>query len=159
MSGNIAILITPMSMALPRAIHWLVVTVVFLSILAGITSAFYVLDWSWTVYGVLIGAIFGLVVGVAVLVKVSTKVQIAVVGAVTGMGADLLVTATQAQGPKTAITSIATLVANVIGAATSAAQQTGLPHPSETPLAVGLWVFAGVLGILMLFGALEERTS
>ena len=105
------------------------------------------------------GVILGLLVGLVVLVKVSIKLQIAAVGAFTGMGIDLAATATQEDGPATALNSLATLISNTVHAAASAAQQTGLPNPLTVPLSVGIWVFIAVIAITMFIGSLEKEAT
>jgi len=147
------------SMPLLRAIRWAAIAAILILIVAGITLAFYLMAWNWAFYGVIMGVIFGLLVGLVILVTVSTKVQMAAVGAVTGMGIDLATTATQKDGPATALNSLASFVAKTVHAAGSAAQQTGLPNPLELPLTVGLWVFIGVLAITMLIGSLEKDAT
>jgi len=133
-------------MPLPRALLWVSMAAGVVGVIAGLTVAFEAFGWDWVVYAVVVGILLGLLVGLVVLTRLSTKLQLGIVGAVTGMGLDLLATGAKGGHPKTALNSIATLIANTVSAAQRAATGTGLPTPAERPVAVGLWVFAACSG-------------
>jgi hypothetical protein len=148
------------TMMRPRqALRYVLITAGYVILIGVITGIFIRIGKYWILYSIIMGVIFGLTIGFVMLVKVSKKVQIAIFGAIAGMGVDLLVTGFEKGGPHTAINSLATLISDIIVALQTAAAKTGLPSLSEACLSVGLWVFFGVLGLLMLFGSLEESAT
>lgn len=149
-----------------------VATAVYVGVLAVITLLFYSYEWNWTVYCILLGIVLGLTAGVVVLVRIPGKVQIAGLGAITGVGLDSIITVGLGESSKSALNSLAGLIANVIAAiretsVIGAIQQPDLDAGSETVLqaelfgtyamTVGLWVFFIVLGLMMLFGAIADE--
>lgn len=146
-------------MVLPRAIHWAFITAACLCFTAVLGLFFWLYNWNWSVFAGLVGAQYGFAVGIVVLVKVPTKAQIAGIGAITGMGIDQIITSASHSEGTTAITGLAKVVANLIASTTSATQETGLPLPAQFPLSVGFWIFFVVVGVIMLFGSLEEASE
>jgi hypothetical protein len=146
-------------MKVPRAVFWAVVTAVFLVFTAVLGILFAAFGWPWAIFAGIVGAQFGLAFGVVILVKVPAKAQIAAVGAITGMGIDQIISSASKSESVSGISTLAKVVSNIVSSATSATEQTGLPSPAQFPLSVGLWIFFGIVGLMMLFGSLEPTSD
>ena len=114
---------------------------------------------SWVLYGAVTGLAAGLLAGCVVLITIPQKLQLAAVGAITGMGVDWVTSLGQKGGPKTAINTLATAIANAIAGIMNAAETTSLPVPPRVAVAYGLWCFVFGLGLVMLLGSMQKRAK
>ena len=114
---------------------------------------------SWVLYGALTGLASGLLAGCVVIITIPQKLQLAAVGAITGMGVDWVASLGQKDGPKTAINTLATAIANAIVSITSAAETTSLPVPPRVAVAYGLWCFVFGLGLMMLLASIQRHAK
>ena len=129
----------------------------FLTLLGVVTALFYDNHWNWFIYAVIVGGVCGLVVGLVVHVAVPVKVQIAALGACFGLTADFVTgLLSKVEHPSTVINVAANWIADATNAINSGLGQTGLPALDKPPLAVGLWAFLLVFGVLLLFGAFNK---
>lgn len=134
---------------------WLavIVSLAFILVVGLITWIFRSRAWNWDWYGVVIGILVGLLAGFLVLSRVPRAAQIAAVGVFGGMGIDLAtVTAIDSTQAATALTHLADFVGALIEGATGILESNGgSPDILNRPLTIGLWVFIGTLGVVMLF--------
>ncbi len=146
-------------MTFDDAVTWVKRAVALLIGWGLVTWGFSWFHLSWVLYGAVTGLAAGLLAGCVVIITIPQKLQLAAVGAITGMGVDWVASLGQKDGPKTAINTLATAIANAIAGIMNAAETTSLPVPPRVAVAYGLWCFVFGLGLVMLLASMQKHAK